>query len=214
MRIGVFDSGIGGKSVAIAIQQALPKHEIIFRDDSFNLPYGTKTISEIRSFVTPILQDLAPHCDIIVIACNTVSTNLIKELRHKISVPLIVTEPMVKQAIELTKSKVIAVCATPRTLESSRYGELKAIYAKGIKVIEPDCSDWTSLIEANQMNQERINKDIEILCRAGADVIALGCTHYHWIEEEIKHASKGRAEVLQPEMLIIDELKSKIEQLS
>lgn len=213
MIIGVFDSGIGGRSVAQAIELSLPNHRVIFRDDSLNLPYGTKSVEEIRSFVTPILKQMTKNCDIIVIACNTVSTNLIDELRKKISIPLIATEPLVKTAAGLTKSKTIAVCATPRTLQSERYIELKKQYAHGLTVLEPDCSDWTSLIEANKMNQQKIDQEIEKLCQQGADIIVLGCTHYHWIEQEIKQSTKGRAEVLQPEPVIIKELKRVLERL-
>jgi glutamate racemase len=213
MTIGVFDSGIGGKSVANAIEQALPEHTVIFRDDSAHLPYGTKTIQEIRGYVTPILQEMSTTCNVIVVACNTVSTNLIQELRKVVPVPLIATEPMVKSAVERTKSKIVAVCATPRTLESPRYTELKERYAAGVTVLEPDCSEWTSLIEANQMNQERIDKEVNDICNAGVDVIVLGCTHYHWIEEQITQAAKGRAEVLQPEPAIIEQLKRVLAQL-
>jgi glutamate racemase len=213
MKIGVFDSGIGGKSVAQAIELALPEHQIIFRDDSEHIPYGTKSLDEIRNYATPILQDMANVCDVIVVACNTVSTNLIDELRLLVAVPLIATEPMVKSAVDRTETKIIAICATPRTLTSTRYLWLKEKYAAGVKVLEPDCSEWTSLIEANQMNQNLIEKDIDALCQAGADVIVLGCTHYHWIEQEVSLAANGRAEVLQPEPVIIDELKQVLSRL-
>jgi glutamate racemase len=213
MTIGVFDSGIGGKSVALAIERALPEHNVVFRDDSTHLPYGTKSIDEIRSFVTPILLDMATQCDAIVVACNTVSTNLIDELESEVPVPLIATVPMLETAARITKTKVIAVCATPRTLGSKLYNQLKARYAHSIRVLEPDCSDWTSLIEANQMNQSRIQTEVDNLCLSGADVIVLGCTHYHWIEHDIRRASRKRAKILQPEESIIAELKIVLERL-
>ncbi len=205
--IGVFDSGAGGESVADAIQKALPNFHIILRDDRAHLPYGTKTIDEIRSFVTPIIKDMAKECEVIVVACNTVSTNLIEELRIEVKVPLVAMEPMVKPACELTKTKTIAVFATPRTLESKRYASLKEQYANGVKVLEPDCSDWTSLIESSQMDERRIKEDVDKVCDSGADVIVLGCTHYHWIEKEIVQAANGRAAVLQPEQPVIKQLK-------
>src|SRR5688572_16204840 len=122
MKIGVFDSGAGGKSVSSAIKLALPDNEVLYANDKQHLPYGTKPPQTILSYVVPILKDLVDQgCEVIVIACNTVSTTLIEQLRSQISVPLIAMEPMVKPAAELTKSKIIAVCATPTTLASKRY---------------------------------------------------------------------------------------------
>jgi glutamate racemase len=207
MKIGVFDSGIGGLSVANAIKQAMPRHEIIFKNDAAHLPYGTKTTDEILAFCLPVLEELAEEgCAAIVVACNTVSTNLIEDLRRLIAVPLIATEPMVKPAAEHSKSGKIIVCATPRTLASKRYAWLKTEYAKDVEVFEPDCSDCTTLIENDQMSEERIKEAIELGLQNGADQIVLGCTHYHWIEQEIKKIARSRAQVLQPEQPVITQL--------
>lgn len=206
-RIGVFDSGIGGKSVANAIAQVLPEATIVFVNDTAHVPYGSKTPDELYGLVLPILQDLEQKTDVIVVACNTVSTTLISRLRAVIKVPLIAMEPMVKPAAELTKTGVIAVCATPTTLASARYQELKQTYAKGLTVVEPDCSDWTRMIETNNVDKQHVTERITAACQAGADVIVLGCTHYHWIEDLIRQATIGQASVLQPEQPVIQQLK-------
>lgn len=214
MKIGVFDSGIGGLSVAKAIEMTLPEHTVIFRNDAHHVPYGTKPIAEILGYVEPILQSLVDDgCQVIVIACNTVSTNLIKELRAKLSVPLIAMEPMVKPAAERTKSGVIAVCATPATLASKRYVWLKSEYAQGIEILEPDCSSWSYMIEHNKVDEELIANEINAVLAKKADVIVLGCTHYHWIETEIKALAGERAVVLQPELPVIAELKRKLQDI-
>ena len=208
MKIGVFDSGVGGLSVANAIRQALPDDEVILREDREHVPYGTRKPAEIFEFVVPIFQELVDGgCQVIVVACNTVTTTLIEELRKRFTLPLVAVEPMIKPATELTKSKVIAVCATPTTLGSDRYAWLKGTYAKGIKVLEPDCSDWVQMIENNQVDQKKISSRIQETLRAGADVIVLACTHYHWIESEIISISAGQARVLQPEKAVVEELK-------
>lgn len=213
MKIGVFDSGVGGLSVANAIQKALPEHEIILREDKENLPYGTKTSEQLYQLVLPILEEMASQgCEVIVVACNTVTTSIISELRVAVSVPLIGMEPMVKPAAENTKSKVIAVFATPTTLASKRYNFLKQEYAVGIEVVEPDCSTWSSMIESNQVDEEKIRQNTELALEAGADQIVLGCTHYHWIEELIKQFAAERAEVLQPEQPVIEQLKRVIKE--
>jgi glutamate racemase len=215
MKIGVFDSGVGGLSVANAIRKALPDHEIIYVEDREHVPYGTKSPEEILGFVVPIFEKLvAGGCRIIVVACNTVSTTLIEELRRRFDVPLIAMEPMVKPAAEQTKTGVIAVCATPATLASKRYAWLKQNYAASVKVIEPDCSDWSYMIEKNQIDEQKISVRINEALEQKADVIVLGCTHYHWIEDEIKQITANRAVVLQPEQPVIDQLKRVLAQLS
>ncbi len=214
MRIGVFDSGVGGESVTNAIRQALPEHEIIYVNDRKNIPYGTKSPDQLLKLVTPIFDDLATRTDVIVVACNTVTTTIIEELRKRFTLPLIGIEPMVKPAAEQTKSHIIAVCATPTTLASPRYGWLKDTYAKDIKVLEPDCGNWTELIENKEIDQSHVHKQIDSVCKAGADVIVLGCTHYHWIEEIIKKETKSRAVIIQPEQPVIAQLKRVLEQLA
>jgi glutamate racemase len=208
MKIGVFDSGIGGQSVANAIQAALPELEIVVREDRQHVPYGTRPPQEILGFVLPIFQSMIDEgCQVIVVACNTVTTTLIGRLRERFDVPLIGIEPMVKPAAELTKNKIIAVCATPRTLASDRYKQLKQEYASEITVIEPDCSDWTMMIEQNNIDEHKIAIRINEALDAGADVIVLACTHYHWIEVLIKRLAVANAQVLQPEPAIIEQLK-------
>jgi glutamate racemase len=209
MKIGVFDSGIGGLSVASAIRKALPKVEVLFvHDTPDHFPYATKSPDQIYRFIVPIFQNLVDAgSDVIVIACNTVSTTLAKQLRSKFTVPLIVVEPMIDRATQLTKTGIITVCATPTTLASERYAQLKTTYGQGRTFIQPDCSDWSALIEHNQMSEAHIRQEIEPALAKGTDVIVLGCTHYHWIEEEVCRITNGRAQVVQPEALIIAELK-------
>lgn len=207
MKIGVFDSGLGGLSVANALTKAFPEHEVVFRHDSKHVPYGTKKPAVILGFVEPILRSLADDgCAVIVVACNTVSTTLITELRDRIKVPLIAIEPMVKPAAELTESNIIAVCATPTTLASDRYKWLKSEYAANIKVLEPDCGTWSRMIEEKKLDQAVIADEIQDVLHLGADVIVLGCTHYHWIEQDIKRMTAGKARVIQPEPAIIKEV--------
>jgi glutamate racemase len=207
--IGVFDSGIGGLSVANAIEARLPGHEVIFRNDAEHVPYGSRPLQEIYDLCEPIVGRLieGDGADVVVIACNTVTTNLIGRLRARFATPLVGMEPSVKPAAEATRTGTITVCATPRTLESERYAWLKATYAPGIEVLEPDCSDWSAMIEANRINEEHIAEIVEASIAAGSDQIVLGCTHYHWIEDAIRGCAGTRAVVLQPEQPVIEQLE-------
>lgn len=211
MRIGVFDSGIGGLSVAQAIEKAFPQHEVVYRHDTpAHFPYARKSPGELYEYALPVMRTLADEdaCAVIVVACNTVSTTLMERLRTEFDIPLVATEPMIKPATTLTKTGVIAVCATPATLASLRYRELKEKYAKNIQIIEPDCADWSSLIEYGTMTHDKIRADIEPALEQGADVIVLGCTHYHWIAEDIDMLCAGEACVIHPEALLVERVKA------
>jgi len=215
MKIGVFDSGVGGLSVANAIQKAMPEHEILLREDEEHVPYGTRPPEELKRLVTPIFQSMVDDgCQVIVVACNTVSTTIINDLRADFDIPLIAVEPMIKPAAEMTKSGVITVCATPTTLASSRYAWLKETYAKDLTVFEPDCSEWPAMIEHNQIDDQKITDTIQTALDKNSDVIVLGCTHYHWIEDKIKELVNGQAAVIQPEPAIIRQLSRVIERLA
>ena len=104
VKIGVFDSGMGGLSVAQAIEKTLPGHAVLFRHDTAeHFPYATKSPDDIFGFAAPVIQSLVDDgCQVIVIACNTVSTTLIGRLRKHFSVPLVAIEPMVKPAANQT----------------------------------------------------------------------------------------------------------------
>jgi len=208
--IGVFDSGVGGLSVANAIHAAVPEHEILLREDKENVPYGTKSPEVLLELVTPIFTEMvAAGCDVIVVACNTVSTTLMPQIRERFpDMPFVALVPMVKPAAARTRSGIIAVCATPTTLASPRYAELKREYAVDITVLEPDCSDWASMIQREQIDRQKITARITEVLDKGADVIVLACTHYHWIEDEIRGLAAGRAEVLQPEPAIVSRVKT------
>lgn len=212
LKIGVFDSGVGGLSVVKAIQKALPEAEIIYAEDKKNIPYGNKTPDKLYELVLPILNTLSKQgCEVIVIACNTVTTTIIERLREEIPLPLVGMEPMVKPAVKLSKTKTIAVCATPATLASARYAWLKDTYAKGVNVVEPDCSDWAYMIENSKVDHQKIHERINDALAQHADVIVLACTHYHWIAKDIQKLTNKKAVVLQPETAVLKQLKKVID---
>lgn len=200
MKLGIFDSGIGGEAIAASLKKTFPNTEIITVNDRQNLPYGDKSPAEVVLLTDAAIQPLLQlGCDIIIIACNTATALAIEPLRSKYpQQKFIGIEPMIKPASSLTKSGIIAVCATPATLESERYKTLVRKYGQHLEIIEPDCSQWAYLIENNQLNSTHITDTINDLCARGADVIVLGCTHYHWIKELITELAAGRAQIIEP----------------
>jgi glutamate racemase len=200
MKLGVFDSGIGGEAVAAALRATYPDAKIVTVNDKAHVPYGNKTPTEVLSLTKAALQPLlSSDCDIIILACNTATALTIVHLRKQYpQQKFIGIEPMIKTAAALTKTGTIAVCATPATLKSNRYHDLLKKYGSELKVIEPNCATWAYMIECDQINHDSIKRTITNVCDQGADVIVLGCTHYHWLKENIILATAGRAAVLEP----------------
>jgi len=210
MKLGIFDSGIGGEAVAASLQKAFPDATLQIVNDRRNVPYGSKTTEQIVGLTDAAIQPLlAGGCDIIILACNTATAAAIETLRERYPLqPFIGLEPMVKPAASLTKTGVVAVCATPSTLRSQRYQNLIEKYGKDIKFIEPDCSQWAYMIETNHIDRSVIRHTIDQCCEQGADVIVLACTHYHWIKELINEIAAGRATVLEPSEAIARRVKT------
>lgn len=200
MKIGVFDSGIGGQSIANSLTQDFLDAEIMYVQDSEHVPYGGREETEIIELTEKAIQPLLEsNCDCIVLACNTASAAAIEYLRERYPQQKFVgLEPMIKPAAKATKSNVIAVCATPYTLSSQRYARLKKTYASDITVLEPDCSDWAEMIEHNTVDDVKIERVVTDSLEQGADVIVLACTHYHWIKEKIVSLVGDKAIVLEP----------------
>jgi glutamate racemase len=185
-----------------------PDAEIIYKDDRDNLPYGNKSTEELLSLTLPIFKEFEfENCDAVLVACNTITTNIISQLRESTKVPLVGVEPMIKPASEISKSRVIAVCATPATLSSNRYLWLKNEYAEGLMVVEPDCSNWAQMIENNMQNELQLKNMIDTLRLNKVDVIVLGCTHYHWIEYELRELAGPDIQVIQPIEPVLNQLE-------
>lgn len=200
MKLGVFDSGIGGEAVAAALQRTFPEAEIITVNDHENVPYGEKTRDEVIALTEAAVQPLlSARCDVIVLACNTATALAIEQLRSTYPAQKFIgIEPMIKTAATATTTKTVAVCATPATLRSQRYADLVKHYGNDLTIIEPDCSQWAYWIEHNELNHEHVKQIVDDVCNDGADVIVLGCTHYHWIKDDIIALAHGRAEVIEP----------------
>jgi glutamate racemase len=200
MKLGIFDSGIGGEAVASALRTTFPRATIVTANDHDNVPYGNKTPEQVITLTDVAIQPLLESsCDVIILACNTATAIAIATLRKQYpQQKFIGIEPMIKNAAKLTKTGIIAVCATPATLASSRYQGLLASYAKDLVVVAPNCSNWAYMIENDQVNHRQIDRVVNEICEQGADIIVLGCTHYHWIKDLIISSTTNRAVVLEP----------------
>lgn len=177
MKIGVFDSGRGGRFVAAKLQQLLPDHEYIVIDDRAHAPYGERLYEEIEQLTHQAIEPLL-NCDYIVIACNTATAAAIKSLRSKYpDKSFIGFEPMVKPAAAASETRHITLLATQATAYSSRTQELIDQYARGVTIDRPSTINWAYLIDQEQpdaIDCAEVAQSIE----AGSDAIIIGCTHY------------------------------------
>ncbi len=184
--IGIFDSGVGGTSIFKEIHALLPNENIIYLADSRNAPYGNKTKEEIKNLSIKNTEYLlGKGCKIIVVACNTATTNAINYLRESYEVPFIGIEPAIKPAALNTKTKTVGILATKGTLSSQLFHKTSDLYANGIKVIEQIGEGIVPLIESGKLNSNEM-KDLlqlylEPMLKANIDYLVLGCTHYPYL---------------------------------
>ena len=199
MKLVVFDSGRGGVIMAERLKQLLPFAEIITISDTANVPYGSKNAETITHLTEQALKPaLGKGYDAIVLACNTATVTAIQYLRTTYPNETFVgIEPMVKPAATLTHTRHVAVLATPATLASDRYRELKKLYAEHISFHEPDCVNWASLIEHGDASLIPLKETLTPLIKHGVDTVLLACTHYSILTETIEKMFPG-VTVLEP----------------
>lgn len=188
--IGIFDSGIGGTSIWKAIHQLLPNEKTIYLADSKNAPYGQKSKEEIVALSmknTEFLLEM--NCKLIVVACNTATTNAIQELRAKYNVPFIGIEPAIKPAVTHSKTQIIGILATQGTLNSALFNKTTEKY-QDTKIIEQVGHGLVQLIENGEINSPEmthlLHSYLNPMIEANIDCLVLGCSHYPYLIPQIK----------------------------
>lgn len=188
--IGLFDSGIGGTSIWKAIHELMPNENTIYLADSKNAPYGVKSKEEIVALSkknTELL--LNNNCKIIVVACNTATTNAIKELRATYDVPFIGIEPAIKPAASNSKTQTIGILATKGTLSSELFNKTLSLY-QDTNIIEQIGYGLVELIENGEINspkmEELLQSYLNPMIEKNIDYLVLGCSHYPYLIPKIK----------------------------
>jgi len=189
--IGVFDSGVGGISIWKEIHQLLPNESSIYLADSINAPYGQKSKQEIIDLCfknTDLL--LKKGSKLIVVACNTATTNAIKQLRATYNTPFIGIEPAIKPAALNSKTKSIGILATKGTLSSELFHNTSELYSENIKIMEQTGVGLVELIESGNIESEEminlLNKYLNPMIKENIDHLVLGCSHYPFLIPIIK----------------------------
>lgn len=196
MKVGVFDSGLGGLTILDALLSTVKDAEFYYIADTLHAPYGAKTPEQIVDYSFKITQYLLKHfhIDALVVACNTATAFAIEALRDAYPQLIIVgTEPGLKPAIEQTKSKSIGIMATQATLKAEKYKRLLAgllADKEPYYVYEQACVGLVEQIEAGEIESEKtlamLDNWLSPMREGGVDTIVLGCTHYPLVEKQIQ----------------------------
>ena len=214
--IGLFDSGIGGTSIWREINELLPNQNTIYLADSKNAPYGQKSKEEIIALSIKNTEFLLEqNCKIIVVACNTATTNAIKELRAKYKVPFIGIEPAIKPAALNSKTHTIGILATKGTLNSELFHETSRKF-QDIKIIEQIGYNLVPLIENGEINSAEMNsllhQYLKPMVEANIDYLVLGCSHYPYLIPQIKKILPKRIKIIDSGEAVARQTKKVLEE--
>ena len=233
MKVGFFDSGIGGTCILNAFKRLCPDVETLYIADSENCPYGNKPAEEIvRLSEANVRKLLKKGCKMIVVACNTATAAAIDYLRAKHpEVPFIGLEPALKPAALRSKTGVVGVLATAGTFHGRLYNETKAKFAKSVTVLAVQADEFVTEVEKAYRGldvldvldklddrdylaslEPIVRRRIEPLLKAGADKIVLGCTHFPHLKPVIEKVCAGRAEVIDPSDAVARQAKRVLEE--
>jgi glutamate racemase len=213
--IGVFDSGIGGLTVAHAIKQIMPHENMIYFGDTAHLPYGDKSESAIQAYSIKISNILLEKgCKAIVIACNSASSaayELLKEYVRKDALVINVIDPMVNFLAAHFPNKTVGLIGTKRTVHSAIYSKKLAEKNKGIVLKALATPLLAPMIEEgffnNQISKEIITQYLSDRQLTGVEALVLACTHYPLIRKEIEEYYQGKVAILDSSIIVADSLK-------
>ncbi len=192
LRVGVFDSGVGGLSVLRALRLHLPQAHFVYLADSGHAPYGERSndfvLERSRRLTRHLLQTM--HCRGVVIACNTATAAAVQQLREDWpGVPLVGVEPGVKPAVALSHNQRIGVMATTATLQSPRFHTLVQAHAAAAQVMAQPCPGLALAIEQGDLRAPDIRRLLAQYCGQlrdkQVDTVVLGCTHYAFVHDQI-----------------------------
>jgi glutamate racemase len=200
--IGIFDSGVGGLAVLAELERLAPGHPMIYLADQAWMPYGERTLEEVRSrseAMTRLLFDRG--AGVVVVACNSASAAALHSLRRRFpDIPFVGMEPAVKPAAEQTAKGVIGVLATNATFQGELYASVVDRHASGVSIVEQACPGLAMAVERGDavLSKALLSEYLPPLVDGGADTLVLGCTHYSFLVPEIRAAIGPNIRVIDP----------------
>jgi glutamate racemase len=201
--IGMFDSGAGGLAVLAELHRLLPGEDILYYADAAHFPYGPRPAAEIRERADAIARELvALDAKLIVVACNTATSAAIKHLRDAFDVWFVGMEPALKPAAERTLSGRVALLVTPGTARGEKLAALIDRYGAEVTVDTIEAPGLAARVEAGDIDgpetRALLGRYLAPLRASGADVLALGCTHYAFLRPAIEELLGEGVVVIEP----------------
>jgi glutamate racemase len=182
--LGIFDSGVGGLTVARAILDQLPSESIVYVGDTANGPYGPRRIADVRALALSVMDSLVEHhgVKLLVIACNSASAACLRDARERYPIPVVeVIQPAVRRAVAATRNGRIGVIGTAATVTSAAYEDAFAA-APHIDLTTVACPRFVEFVERGDTNSSELlavaEQYLEPIVASGVDTLVLGCTHY------------------------------------
>jgi glutamate racemase len=214
--IGIFDSGVGGLSVLREIRRELPHEDLLYVADSGHAPYGDKPNHRIEERALAITEFLIrQQAKAIVVACNTATGAAVATLREQFSVPIIAIEPAIKPAAAMTKSGVVGVLATSRTLASENFAKLTSRFGAEVEILVQACPGLVEQVEAGDLSGSQTRALLEQyllpLLQQQADTLVLGCTHYPFLTALIQEIAGSQVTIIDPAAAVARELRRRLE---
>jgi len=216
--IGIFDSGLGGLSVLKEVRRLLPDESVIYFADQGHLPYGPRSLSEVRYFSETITRFLlAQKAKVIVVACNTASAAALTHLRRAFAgVPFVGMEPAVKPAAERTRSRTIGVMATAATFQGQLFASVVDRFAQGVTVLTQACPELVMQVEAGEFDtahtRELLREYLEPLLEDGIDSLVLGCTHFSFLMPAILNIVGPGIDIIDPAPAVARQVRRVLEE--
>lgn len=199
--IGIFDSGVGGLTVARAIRDQLPNESIIYVADTANSPYGPKPIADVRKYALSVVDDLvAQGIKLLVIACNTASAAMLRDAHERYDIPVLeVIKPAVRTALNTTRNSTVGLIGTTGTINSKAYDDLFSV-REDIELHSAACPRFVEFVEAGQTTGDEVlavaREYLTSLMQSDVDTLVLGCTHYPFLRGVIK-------QVMGPDVVLV-----------
>ena len=200
--VGIFDSGVGGLSVAEALHRLAPSVPIHYLADTAFFPYGDRTVEEIADRAVAMVARLVEEgANVVVVACNTASSAALERLRAEFDVPIIGMEPPVKPAVEHSVSRRVLVLATTGTISGQRLARLTERHSGDAEVVTIPMPGLADLVEAGEIDGPRVEEMLRFALEEpvaeGADQVALGCTHYAFLRPLLRRMLPEHVEMVE-----------------
>jgi glutamate racemase len=199
----MFDSGVGGLAVLAEVRRLLPGEDVVYYADTAWFPYGPRSAAEVRARSETVSRELVDRgAKLVVVACNTATSAAIAHLRASFAVPFVGMEPALKPAAALTRAGVVALLVTPGTARGEKLASLIDRHGRNVEVRVIEAPGLADAVEAGATDagatQALVRRYAGEVRAAGADVLALGCTHYAFLRPAFERELGPAAQVIEP----------------